>query len=339
MKVAVYYNNNDIRIKEIPIPDINNNELLVKIKSSGICGSDVMEWYRIKKAPIVLGHEITGNIVKVGKNVNKFKTGDRVFVSHHVPCNQCNFCKNDQHTLCDTLHNTNFVPGGFAEYLQVPEINVNIGTFILPKEISYDEGVFIEPLACVIRGMKITDMKRNKTVLVIGSGISGLLHIKLAKILDAKKIISIDINEYRLKIAKKTGADLVFNAKELTSDLLKRNNEGKLADYVFLCTGSISAVKQAIDLIDYGGTIMFFAPTKPGLDIPLPLFDIWNRGVKIVSTYAGAPKDIENAIELIRNKKIIVKDLISHKIPLDDTKKGFKLVADAKESLKVIIKP
>jgi L-iditol 2-dehydrogenase len=298
-----------------------------------------MEWYRIKKAPLVLGHEISGDIVKVGKNVKKYKIGDRVFVSHHVPCNQCDFCKNDQHTLCDTIHNTNFIPGGFAEYLKVPEINVDIGTFLIPKEISYDEGVFIEPLACVIRGIDITDIRPNKTVLVIGCGISGLLHIKLLKMLGAKKIISLDINDYRLKIAKKIGADLVFNAKELTEDILKRNNEGKLADYIFLCTGSISAVKQAINFVDYGGTIMFFAPTKPGVDIPFPLFDLWNKGVKMVTTYAGAPKDIEKAIKIIKNKEITVKDLISHRIPLEDSKKGFKLVSDAKESLKVIIKP
>ncbi len=108
MKVAMYYNNNDVRIEEQPIPSITDDELLVKVKASGICGSDVMEWYRIKKAPRVLGHEITGDIVEVGKNVKKYKIDDRVFVSHHVPCNICEYCLRDQHTLCHTLHTTNF---------------------------------------------------------------------------------------------------------------------------------------------------------------------------------------------------------------------------------------
>src|SRR5512136_2288475 len=113
MRVAMYYNNRDVRLEEIPTPQIASGELLVKVLASGICGSDVMEWYRIKKAPKVLGHEMCGDIVKVGKNIKKYKPGDRVFVSHHVPCNKCSFCKNDQHTLCKTLHSTNFYPGGF----------------------------------------------------------------------------------------------------------------------------------------------------------------------------------------------------------------------------------
>ena len=339
MKVAMYYKNNDVRIEEMPIPEINSNELLVKVKASGICGSDVMEWYRIKKAPVVLGHEITGDIVEIGKNVKNYKVGDRVFISHHVPCNTCQFCLDNQHTLCDTLHSTNFYPGGFAEYLKVPEINVDRGTFVLPKEMTYDEGVFIEPLACVVRGMRVVGMKPEKTVLVIGSGIAGLLHIKLARALGADKIIATDINDYRLKMAKKLGADIVINAKENVSEQFKKHNDGRLADFVFLCAGVPSAVRQAIDSVDRGGTLMFFAPTEPGVDVPFPLFDLWNKGVKMFSTYAGAPRDIEEAIELIRFKKVTVTDMISHRLSLSEAAKGFKLVAQAWESIKVILYP
>jgi len=339
MQVARYYNNNDVRVEEMPVPEIGNNEMLVKVKSSGICGSDVMEWYRIKKAPLVLGHEIAGDIVEVGKNVEKYKVGDKVFVSHHVPCNACRYCLEGQHTLCDTLHSTNFYPGGFAEYLRVPEINVDRGTYILPKEMTYDEGVFIEPLACVVRGMRLAEMKPKKTVLVIGSGIAGLLHIKLARALGADKIIATDINDYRLKMAKKLDADIVINAKENVSEQFKKHNEGRLADFVFLCAGAPSAVRQAIDSVDRGGTILFFAPTEPGVDVPFPLFDLWNKGVKMFSTYAGAPRDIEEAIELIRFKKVKVKDMISHRLSLSEAAKGFKLVVQARESIKVILHP
>ena len=161
MKVGIYHNNKDVRIGYIPIPKINSKDLLVKVMASGICGSDVMEWYRIKKAPLVLGHEITGKIEKVGKKVKKYKKGQRVFVSHHVPCNTCKYCLNDCHTACDTLHTTNYYPGGFAEYLKVPEINVDRGVFILSDEISYGEGTFIEPLACVYRGQRKAKVKRG----------------------------------------------------------------------------------------------------------------------------------------------------------------------------------
>ena len=339
MHVAMYYNNNDVRIEEMPIPEINDNELLVKVQASGICGSDVMEWYRIKKAPLVLGHEMAGDVVQVGKNVEKYKVGDRVFVSHHVPCNTCRYCLDDQHTLCDTLHSTNFYPGGFAEYLRVPEINVDRGVFLLPKEMSYDEGVFIEPLACVVRGMRIVGMKPGASVLVIGSGIAGLLHIKLARALGAGRVIATDIDEYRLETAKKLGADMVINAKENVTEKVKQYNDGRLADIVVLCTGALPAVKQAINSVDRGGTLLFFAPTEPGVDIPFPLFDLWNKGVKMVSTYAGGPRDIADAIELIRFKKVTVTDMISHKLPLSEAAKGFKLVAQAQESIKVVLYP
>jgi len=264
MKVAMYYNNNDVRIEEMPIPSIGDNELLVKVKASGICGSDVMEWYRVKKAPRILGHEITGDIVEIGKNVKKYKVSDRVFVSHHVPCNTCRFCLNNQQTLCHTLHSTNFYPGGFAEYLRVPEINVDRGVFVLPKEMSYDEGVFIEPLACVVRGLKTAEMKPGQTVLVIGSGISGLLQIKLAKSQKAGKILATDVDEYRLKAAKKFGADAIIHAKDDVPEQIKKHNDGKLTDLVILCTGAPSAVNQALKSVDSGGTILFFAPTEPG---------------------------------------------------------------------------
>ncbi len=339
MHVARYYNNNDVRIEEMPIPEINDNELLVKVQTSGICGSDVMEWYRIKKAPLVLGHEMAGDVVQVGKNVEKYKVGDRVFVSHHVPCNTCRYCLDDQHTLCDTLHSTNFYPGGFAEYLRVPEINVDRGVFLLPKEMSYDEGVFIEPLACVVRGMRIVGMKPGASVLVIGSGIAGILHIKLSRALGAGRVIATDIDEYRLETAKKLGADMIINAKENVTEKVKKYNDGRLADIVVLCTGALPAVKQAINSVDRGGTLLFFAPTEPGVEIPFPLFDLWNKGVKMISTYAGGPRDIADAIELIRFKKITVIDMISHKLPLSEAAKGFKLVAQAQESIKVVLYP
>jgi L-iditol 2-dehydrogenase len=339
MKVAMYYNNNDVRIEDMPVPSIGENELLVKVKASGICGSDVMEWYRIKKAPRILGHEITGDIVEIGKNVRNYKIGDRVFVSHHVPCYTCKFCLNNQQTLCHTLHSTNFYPGGFAEYLRIPEINVDKGVFILPTEMSYDEGVFIEPLACVVRGLKTAEMKPGQTILIIGSGISGLLQIKLVKAWKARKILATDIEEYRLKTAKKFGADVVINAKDDVPEQVKKHNDGKLADLVIICTGAMSAIKQALKTVESGGTILFFAPTEPNVEIPFPLFDLWNKQITMVSTYAGSSEDINTAIDLIRSKKVNVIDMISHILPLSEAAKGFQLVAKAKNSMKVILKP
>jgi len=335
----MYYNNKDIRIENMPRPKIGPNELLVKTIACGICGSDVMEWYRIKKAPRVLGHEITGEIEETGDTVKDFKVGDRVFVSHHVPCNKCLYCMDGQHTLCETLHNTNLDPGGFSEFFRVPKINVEYGTFLLPNEISFEDGTFIEPLGCVIRGQRRANIKSNHTVLVIGSGISGLLHIKLARARGVERVIATDINEYRMNAAKKFGADDVINARDDVPACVKEANNGRLADRIIVCTGVVSAIKQALKSIDAGGTILFFAPTKPGVDIFLPFNEFWSNQITLTTTYAAAPNDLEKAIELIRSRRVNVHDMVTHRLSLAEISKGFQLVADANESIKVIIEP
>ena len=339
MKCAMYYNNRDIRLEEIPVPKIKADELLVKMHACGICGSDVLEWYRIKKAPIVLGHEMTGEIVEVGKNVNKYRVGDRVFVSHHVPCNTCHYCLNGHYTVCDTLRKTNFDPGGFAEFIRVPGINVDRGVFPLPDEISYEEGTFIEPLACVLRGQKTTHLQPGQTVFIIGGGISGLLHIKLAKALGASSVVVTDINKKRLVFAEKFGAKAGILADNNIPEHLKEINNGRLAEVVIVATAALEAISMAWKTVDRGGTILMFAPPEPGTDITLPLFDIWHDGITITTSYAGSPLDIREAIELIKSKTITVKNMITHRFPLARAREGFSLVAKAQDSIKVIIKP
>ncbi len=161
MLTAVYYNNHDVRIEEIPIPEIGDEEVLLKVMASGICGSDVTEWYRVPKAPRVLGHEATGVIAKAGARVENLKVGDRVFVSHHVPCGKCHYCQRDHHTACETLHTSNYFPGGFAQFVRVPKINVEQGVYRLPHGMSFEQGTFIEPLACVLRGQRASDYRQD----------------------------------------------------------------------------------------------------------------------------------------------------------------------------------
>jgi len=339
MRVATYYNNRDVRLEEIPTPRIGPGELLVKVMASGICGSDVMEWYRIKKAPRVLGHEITGEIVEVGNSVDRYHIGDRVFVSHHVPCNTCHYCLNGHHTVCDTLRGTNFDPGGFSEYIRVPRINVDRGVFVLPDEVSFEDGVFIEPLACVLRGQRLARLKPGQSVFVIGSGISGLLHIALARASGAGRIIASDINEYRLKAAKRFGAEEAIDAKEVSPSRIRQINHDKLFDLVIVCAGTISAYIQALQSVDRGGTVLCFAPLEPGLNFVFPFFDFWNDGITLLPTYGGAPLDIMEAIEIIRSRRLPVQEMITHRLLLAETGIGFKVVAEAKESIKVIIEP
>ena len=339
MHVGMYYNNNDVRVEEMPVPDIGRGELLIKTESCGICGTDVLEWYRLKTAPRVLGHEVTGVIVKTGKGVADFKPGERVFVAHHVPCNECYYCSMGYHTSCETLHKTNFYPGGFSEYIRIPEINVKFGTYLLPESVSFEQGVFIEPLGCVLRGQRLVNINTRDTVLIIGSGISGLLHVKVSVYNQAKKVIVVDINEQRLKQAINYGADYDVNANEDVPLMLKRINENRLADVVVLCTGAMQAVNLALKCIDKGGRILFFATPPPDVDVTIPINEFWRNEIKIMTSYGASPDDMKSSLMLIESRRIIVEDMISHRLPLDEIEHGFKLVASAKDSLKVIIKP
>ena len=339
MQVAMYYNNNDVRLEEMPKPAIGPGELLVKVEACGICGSDVMEWYRSKKAPLVLGHEASGEIVEVGEGVERFKTGDRVFVSHHVPCNKCHYCLNDNHTACQMLHTTNFYPGGFAQYIRVPSPNVDQGTFLLPSEVSFDEATFIEPLACVVRAQRMVQFKAGQSLLVLGAGISGLLHILLAKATGAGPIIATDVNKYRLKAAKEFGADVVLEAQEDVLSGVRKVCEDRGADLVIVCTQALPAFKQALKSVDRAGTILFFAPTEPGVTIDVPVNDFWRNNIKIMHSYGNSPRDANIAIELIRSGKVPVAKMITHRLSLKQAGLGFSLVVEGKDSVKVIIQP
>ena len=339
MRVAMYYSNRDVRLEEMPEPRIGPGEMLVKVVASGICGSDVLEWYRTKKAPLVLGHEITGEIETVGEGVECYKKGDPVFVSHHVPCNTCHYCLNDHHTACETLHTTNYDPGGFAEFIRVPRINVDRGVFILPDGVSFEEGVFIEPLACVVRSQRLAALQPGQTLLILGGGISGLLHLLLARATGAGRIVVTDINEYRLKMAKKFGADLTLHAGEDIPARLRLINEGRLADIVVVSTGAPSAFRQAMHAVDRGGTVLCFATTEPGATLSVPLNEFWRNEIKLMPSYGNAPRDALIAIELIRSRRVAVRELITHRLPLEETGRGFALVAEGGASMKVIVEP
>jgi len=339
MRAAVYYRNDDVRLEEVPTPTIGPGELLLKVSMCGICGSDVMEWYRIRKAPRVLGHEVVGVVSEAGEGVEKYEVGDRVFVSHHVPCNTCRHCLRGEHTACETLHGTNIDPGGFAEYARVPSINVDRGVFPLPEGMTDEEGVFIEPLGCVLRGQNRLGVRAGDTVLVLGSGVSGLLHIQMARSLGATLILATDVNEHRLRYAERFGADQAIDARDDVPGIVREANDGRAADRVIVSTAALPAIKQAFGSVEDGGSILLFAPTPPGVELPLDLNDIWSRQLTVTTSYAASPSDLAVALELIRGGSVRVGGMVTHRLGLAETGKGFRLVEEAGESLKVVIEP
>ncbi|MBM3157176.1 MAG: zinc-binding dehydrogenase [Chloroflexi bacterium] len=342
MRVAMYYSNRDVRLEEMPTPRIGAGELLMRVEASGICGSDVMEWYRIHKVPLVLGHEVSGVVVEVGDGVKGFKVGDRIIAAHHVPCNTCYYCLNGNHTVCDTLRKTNFDLGGFAEYIRLPAINVDRGTFLMPEEVSFEEGTFVEPVACVLRGQRKAGMQPGCCVLVLGSGIAGLLHVRLARALGAGRIIATDMIEHRLDAAKRFGADVAIDASDDVPTLVRDINDGRLADIVVVCAGAETAIAQALKSVERNGTVLFFAPTGPGVTFPLSINDVfWRNDVTLTTSYAGSPADHVTALELIRSSALRVKEMITHRLTLADTGLGFRMVENPREynSIKVIVEP
>ena len=349
MRVAMYYANADVRLEEMPAPSAGPGEAVVRIHASGLCGSDVMEWYRKDKVPLVLGHEIAGEVVEVGSpiepthfsaGVDRLAVGDRVVASHHVPCGACHWCRAGHETVCQTLFTTTFDPGGFCEYVRLPPINVDRGVYQIPESVSYEEATFAEPLACVLRGQRAAGIKPGMSVLVIGSGISGILHIAWARATGAGRIVSTDVLDYRLDAAKRFGADRSFHATDDLPARLREFNDGRLADRVICTAGAVPAIEQALSCVERGGTVLFFAPTDPGVTVPVDFNKtFWKRDVTLTTTYAGSPADHVEALEAIRAGTLNVGEMVTHRFGLADAQEAFLTVAEARGSIKVVILP
>ncbi|MBW2095047.1 MAG: alcohol dehydrogenase catalytic domain-containing protein [Deltaproteobacteria bacterium] len=341
MRVLMYYSNRDVRLEEMAVPEIGPGELLMKVVASGICGSDVMEWYRRDKVPLVLGHEVAGEVVEVGPGVEKFHVGDRITATHHVPCNTCHYCLNGHPTVCETLlRGTHFDPGGFAEYVRVPAINVDRGVFPIPDGLSYEKASFMEPLACVFRGQRNARLKPGQSVLVLGSGISGLLHIGLARALGAALVVAADTIPFRLEKAKEMGAHVTLSADETLVEKLRGANDGLLADLVILCFDGF--IPLAMKCVERGGTVLFFGGASENATVPATINELfWRTEITLTSTYAGSPVDCVTALRLINAGDIPVEAMVTHRLGLEEATKAFQWVASPVEHdcIKVIVEP
>lgn len=341
MRVLMYYSNADVRVEDMPVPPTGPGELLMRVFASGICGSDVMEWYRRDKVPLVLGHEVAGEVVETGEGVTGFKPGDRIAATHHVPCNTCHYCLSGHHTMCETLlKGTSFDPGGFAEYVRIPAINVDRGVFHIPDSVTYEKASFMEPLACVLRGQTMAGLKAGQSVLILGSGISGLLHVGLARALGAGLVVAADTIPFRLKMAENMGADLAVRADDTLIAALRDANSGRLADLVIICFEGF--IPLALRTVERGGTVLFFAGASEGVTIPAPVNDIfWRTEITLTGSYAGAPYDCRTALELIRAGSLSPEKTVTHRLSMEEAPWGFQAVCSPAEHecVKVIVEP
>lgn len=338
MKVARLYGFGDIRIEEASVPEAGPGEILVKTKASGICSGDVMPWYIEKKAPLVLGHEPAGEVFKAGADVKSFKEGERVFVHHHAPCMHCRHCKRGDYVQCQTWRQSKIIPGGIAEYILVPRVNLENDTLKLPDSVSFEDGTLVEPLACVIKGIKRAAFAKGSTALVMGLGAMGVLHVLALRHFGAERVIGSDLVPYRLRRARELGADSVIDASEHdTAEALEEMTWGRMADLVVVGPGSVEALRTGISCAAPGGTVLMFTPANPGEVLAFEPNEMYFKDVNLVTSYSCGPPDTREALALVEAGVVTAEKVVTHRFPLEQTAEAYRLTAEARESLKCIV--
>ena len=340
MKAAFVKNDSIISVDEIERPSLGPGDLLVKMESCGICGSDLEKVFgKYGQPSMKLGHEPAGIISQVGSKVSNFKKGDRVFTHHHVPCYSCHFCSHGNETMCPKYYETNLSPCGLAEEYLVPEWNVNHGGVLkIPDSMSFDEAAMIEPLACCIRSWNKFSHKKGDSIAIFGVGPTGMMHVMLAQEKGFGKIFCFDVNDFRLDFAKKFQITQAINSKDSTrKEKIFSETENRGVDIVIVATGSLNALHDAFDLVRKGGTIMMFGvPTKDDT-INIDMSKVYSKEITLTTSYAASDHDTKEALELIKSSRADVKSLITHKYSILETQKAFDHAHDGSDAMKIII--
>ena len=342
MKAQVFYEKEVMKMEEVPIPQLNADEVLIKVKAVGICGSDVAYFFGKTpldtpsgKGPLIMGHEFCGEIVELGKSVEEsgiYKTGDRVIANPAQVCYSCPQCKKFHYNLCNDIHQAGTgVDGAYAEYVKIRYQNL----FKMPDNMSYEEVCICEPVACATHGVNKLDIHADDTVAIIGPGNIGLIMCQLIHAKGPKKIIMVGIADYGLSKALEYGADHVFNTYDHTSpyytkDLagdIEKITAGSLADKVIVPTAAISALEQALDISGFGSTITYFGMPKPEDLLNLPVMKAIMME-KTIRTSWLAPDSWPEAISAVAEKKVDAEKLITHRFQLDQAEDAIRFMAD-----------
>ena len=338
MKVARLYDFLDVRIEEQPVPVIGPGEALVRARACGICSGDVVPWYIRKKAPLVFGHEPVGEIVTLGSDVSGFQPGDRVFVHHHAPCFKCRACARGEFVQCPTWKQSQLDPGGMAEFIRVPAINLAGDTLRLPDTVSDADGSLIEPLACVVKSLARAGAIDGASVLIIGMGVMGLLHVLLARHLGARQILAADLVASRCARARELGADVAIDAS--TSDLLaevRANTDGEGAEVVIVGPATVPAIEQGLACAARGATVVQFMGTEPGETLPLSTFDFYFKELRLVPSYSCGPVETRRALDLIAAGVVGARHVVTHRFPLEQAGEAYRVAALDRSAIKTLV--
>src|SRR5579863_5646454 len=336
MQVARLYDFGDIRVEDCARPVVGPGEMLVRVSACGICSGDIMPWYIRRKAPLVLGHEPVGVVEEIGAGVSEFRPGDRVFVHHHAPCFECAACRRGEYVQCATWRATSITPGGMAEYFLVSAANQR-DTLKLPAEVGDLDGVLVEPAACVVKSLRRSGLKPRESVLIIGLGIMGMMHVKIARHLGAGTIIGADLFERRANRARDLGANfgLVVAGGDLV-DQVREVTHGAMADVVIVGPGSARAITTGIAAAGKGATVVQFTATPPDEEMLVKPHDLYFNETRLVPSYSCGPDDTREALDLVRRGVINAADLVTHQFPLAQINEAYEQ-AQKPESLKVVV--
>ena len=335
MKAVVLRDGGRLSVEDLPQPRIGPGELLLRLRGCGLCGSDIAKVLGPVKAPLVLGHELVGDVVEVGSDTARFRVGDRVVAAHHVPCGGCHYCRRGSASMCREFKTSNLDPGGFAEYVRVPAPNVQHATFRVPAHVDDEAASFVEPLACCLRAVRRAPVETGDTVVVVGLGSIGCLFVQLARRAGAH-VVGGDPLPERADLARKLGADAA-GASDAVVNAVAEFSEGRGADQIIITGGGADVLPWAAARLRDGGTIHYFAGGG-GEVLPMALAELYHRELTLTSTYSSSPADLADAFRLVASGEIVVAPLLTQRAPLDG-------LADAlgrmrrRETLKVFVTP
>ena len=341
MKAVRFYAPNDIRYEEVKIPELEEGEILVRVEAALTCGTDVKTYRRghpvlIKKTPSGFGHEFSGVVAKVDEAVSNVKVGDRVVCANSAPCGECFHCRKGEYELCENL---NLLNGAYAQYIVVPKKIVEKNTLIIPKNLTFAEAAFCEPLSNVIHGMAKTPIKAGDTVGVVGIGPIGLMFAKLAKLKGAK-VIAMGRNPLKLKMASEfAGADIIIDLKKYTDPtelVLSYTEENRGLDFAIECVGLPEIWEQMFSIVRKGGYVHLFGGCASGTTVNIDTRRLHYDEVNIISSFHHTPKYFREALDMIASGKMDVNKLITKKMDMKYAKKAIEMHRDG-EVIKVLL--
>jgi L-iditol 2-dehydrogenase len=342
MKGAVLYGPQDVRLQEIDIPPICDGEVLAKIEVALTCGTDAKVYLRgghhkMIKVPSLFGHEWSGVVGEVGRNIKNFKKGDRVVAANSAPCFKCYYCKMDRFSLCENL---TFLNGAYAEYIKIPEAIVKTNLFRIPSDVTYEEAAFLEPLSCIVHGVEEISVKKGEEVVINGAGPIGLLFLLVLKDIGTK-VTMVDKNKKRIKTAEKLGCDnvvLVEEGKDTISEVKKFSNKGKGMDIAVEATGIPKVWEDSIKMVRGGGRILFFGGCKKGEKISLDTELIHYSELTMKGVFHHTPFYVKKAYDLIVKRKLNLTQLITDRLPLSKISLALEKIING-EGVKIAIIP